>query len=171
MIRVDYFVVKLPNHGTRYIGECVGCGIPVLDSTLGSAFVCSNCSAQRCEWCGYLNSEHRGAFNLRRIILGDPERYEIPPGECPDYNRTICLDCMRQIENEPVIILPQGVMHAGDCCGDKNVYDIEAPYLRDDSELMPKLLALDEDGTRHDVIEAVRALPKPWCADTTWRTP
>src|SRR4051794_36139864 len=170
---IDWFPVQLPMHGTRFVGECCACGIPVVDNTLGSAFVCPSCLETHCQWCGYASIVHAGTFNTRRIICGDLTDYTLPPGECPNYRRAICFDCYREIGDSDVLIVPSGVMHRYDCCGDIDALDISVPYLQEQSEIMPELHKLDSDheSTMQDVIDVVRNLPKPWISDAIWRTP
>jgi hypothetical protein len=169
MAKQDYFLVQLPQHGTRYIGECIVCACPVVDKTLGSVFLCDAHSDTHCTWCGYTAQQHVGAFDVRRLAGGYPDSYTLPPGECPSFGHTICSDCMLPIGDSRVVIFSGGVVHYHDCC--EGTDEMPAPYLRADSELMPELLRCDlECSDYSELVTAIARLPKPWRADTEWRT-
>jgi hypothetical protein len=175
-LRLDYFLLQLPHHGTRLVGRCVGCAAPVLKAHAGGAFICKRCEPQHCGWCGYSMLAHRlnGEFDTRRIVGSNPAAFQLPPGQCPTFNQAVCADCFQQFRpRDRVIITCCGVIHSDDCCDGLDVADVEAPYLREDSAIMPKLLQIEQncdDG--HDMLlAAINELPRPWWADTITRTP
>lgn len=134
------------------------------------------CKPNYCGWCGYSGMAHmlNGPFDLRLIVGSNPKAFQLPPGRCPTFHQAVCADCFKQFEpRERVMITRWGVVHYNDCCEGKEVDEIEAPYLRDDSELMPKLREIEQncDDGHGRLLAAINELPRPWSADTIWRTP